>query len=107
MTTFVRAFRAEVIRSAEEVARGFFAFEKERSEQHGGSYHPPLPRLTTDMKLPKFAAAAGHMYAWPPPEKPIDYSLMAGLPLADKPRQPPSNRPRRKTASAHCRSAIL
>ena len=57
---------AEVIRSAEEVARGLFAFEKERFEQSGGSYHPPLPRLTTDMKLPKFAAAKGYMFAWPP-----------------------------------------
>ena len=34
------------------------------------------------MKLPKFAAAAGHMYAWPPPDKPVDYSLMVGLPRA-------------------------
>ena len=57
---------AEVIRSAEEVARGLFAFEKERFEQSGGSYHPPLPRLTTDMKLPKFAAVKGYMFAWPP-----------------------------------------
>jgi hypothetical protein len=35
------------------------------------------------MKLPKFAAAAGHMYAWPPPEKPVDYPPSANLPRAD------------------------
>ena len=74
---------AEVIRSAEEVARGLFAFEKERSEKSKGSYHPPLPRLTTDMKLPKFAAAKGYMFAWPPHvnlvEKPVDYPPSADL----------------------------
>ena len=27
------------------------------------------------MKLPKFAAARGYMYAWPPDVRPVDYSL--------------------------------
>ena len=51
-----------------------------------GSYHPPLPRLTRDMKLPKFAAAKGYMFAWPLHvnlfEKPVDYSLRSGPPRA-------------------------
>ena len=96
-----------------EVARGLFAFEKWRSEISGGSYHPRLPRLTADMKLPKFAAAEGYMSALPPQVaiwgiSGPNMSLMACLPRADNAETAAEQTGRGvRRASAHCRSAIL
>ena len=81
---------AEHLHTAEEIARCVFAFERQHFEKSGRLLFPPLPRLTADLRLPQFAAAHGHMLAWPPePERIFDKPLgvLLGHSLDDLPRK--------------------
>ena len=66
---------AEHLPTAEEIARGLFTYELQYCKEKGRRLDPRLPRLATELHLPKFEAADGRMFVWPPETK--------GLPLTE------------------------
>jgi hypothetical protein len=58
---------------------------------------PPLPRLTTDLKLPKFAATHGRMFAWPP-ERPCCCGIRGTRRRHGRSLSAPSRSARRRSA---------
>jgi hypothetical protein len=54
--------------------RGVADFESAHHKKSGMTLNPPLPRLSTSVRLPKTVADYGNAYAWPP-----DHNLGPGV----------------------------
>ena len=70
---------AEHLPTAEEIARGLHDYEVQYCKEKGRRLDPQLPRLATELKLPKFEAADGRMFVWPPETKGLPLNELARL----------------------------